>query len=657
MGLANAVLTSAQKSAGATGVLGITPGGSATRPDGTPFQAGSLSIQVLLSNSGTGAASANVALIQAALTSAKNAGGGTVELFGSGVCYTNATLVISSGTTLRLQDCLRLTLTGGTAKNMLVNENWNSPLKAVSSVSTADGKTVTVVFPAAHGFSVGAPFFLIGCVPDAYNGVWSVKSVSTTAVANDTLTYTLSSHLGTENPAITSPATVNPAYSTTTYFGTTTILACAADENITIEGGIWDAQNGSNGGTNYLTFGWYLRRIANLKIRSVDWRNCRNPIVPCNIYGGSYDNIVCRNIGSLIQNSGSCRSISIGTLRGDAWDDHTTFLIGDWAGYADVSNGVLYGDMSDISVAVLQLQNGYRFTKLVGQSNFRFGTVSFGKLQGRAGLGAAAAISIQDDTGCTLMSGATGAAGTQIDHIRFGEVIYRDAIGGRVMAISQATVGKLSVGMFDVLMGNVTGAVGISITGGANIGTIDIDTLMVSAAAYSSLVYGLLQDAAIGTINIRNFVPKNIGHGFIQGTNASTGTAIQIGTHNTINCGQGVVIKKNSTVLMIDKAIRNGYQSSPWLQLDGNTEVNIPSGYGLYSTDAFGGSASSIALKNCAGIGVDVGRTGIARQQGAVAYHRTATARGTLVDGNLVVCDSTGTTGSWHQMAIPTNVY
>lgn len=598
-------------------------------------------------------ATLNTALIQAGLDL-----GGLVQIpSGLGDVYINGTLTIKSNTELVVGAGTRIRLTGG-GKNMLVNTNWNATMKAVTSVTSADGKTATVVFPSAHGFAVGSYFFLIGCVPDAYNGVWPVKSVSTTSVANDTLTFTLSSHLGTEAPAITTPATVNAGYSTTTYMGTTSILASAADANITVRGGSWYWDIVANSAAvNYGNFGMYLRRIANLTLRDMFWESCRNPIVPANIYGGYYDNIACRNVGSLIQNSGSARGISIGTVRGDAWDDHTTFLIGDYPGYAEVTNGVMYGDMDEIVVDTVLGENAYRFIKLVGQANFKFGSVSIGKCTGRTPLGAAAAFTFQDDTGITTMVGVAGGAGTYCEALTIDEITSRDPCGARGISIQNGTINTLAIGKFNMPMSTVAGSVGLAVSDSATVNVCNIGDFVVSCASYSGNPYGILQDAAIGVINIGRLYAKNVGYAYIQGTNATTNTEINVNQFITVNCGQGLVTKKNGAWINIAYAERNGYQSSPWIQLDGNCDVNIPTGRGLTGTDAFGGSATSKNIRNCAGIAIDVGGTGVQRTAGAIAYYNSGSARGTLVVNNLVVCDATGAANSWKQISDTTKTY
>jgi hypothetical protein len=641
------------------------PGGSVNDDgrSGTPptslVSGAEISVAGLVGNS-TAAATANITAIQAALSAINlvTVMGGTVTIpAGLGDVYVNATAVIGSFTELVVGVGTRIRLTGG-AKNMVVNKNWNAPMQAVSSVTSTDGKTVTVQYPVAHGYAVGSYVFIIGCVPDTYNGVWKVQSVSTTSVANDTLTYSLSNHLSTEVPLITSPATVNPAY-TTALGGTTTILSSQADAFITIRGGRWYWDTAANTGapSPYLAFGMYLRRIANLTIRDTDFESCRNPFVPANIYGGYYDNLTCRNIGSLIQHSGSCRGIKIGVVRGDAWDDHTTFLIGDGTNLADITNGVYYGDMDEIDVDLVQAENAYRWIKLVGQSNFKFGSVRIGRVQGRSGLGAAAMVSIQDDATLTTMAGATGATGTYIESVTIENLSTRDPAQCHLLDIQNATINNLSTPEFYALLHSTTGTVGISITNGATVGTWSGNNITMSCAAYSGNAFGIFQDATIKSMHIKSITMTNVGYPVIQGTNIGTAGSMSIGELNTINCGQGVVIKKGGTKLYIGNAIRNGYQSSPWLQLDGNADVDIPCGRGLLATDAVGGSAGNKAFHNFIGIGVDVGGTGIVRQANALGVHVAGTARGTLVSNSVVCCDSTAAANSWKQLTNTANIY
>jgi|WetSurMetagenome_2_1015567.scaffolds.fasta_scaffold00310_32 hypothetical protein len=55
-------------------------------------------------------------------------------------------------------------------------------------------------------------------------------------------------------------------------------------------------------------------------------------------------------------------------------------------------------------------------------------------------------------------------------------------------------------------------------------------------------------------------------------------------------------------------------------------------------------------------IAIDVGATGVSRTAGA-KLKNTAAGRGTLVQNELVVCDTTAAANSWHQVTVPTNVF
>ena len=432
-----------------------------------------------------------------------------------------------------------------------------------------------------------------------------------------------------------------------------------ADYNISIDNLIFDANVSNQTANDYNLFGVYLRRVSGLSITNCLAKNCRDGFVINNCYDVCEDNLSGENVGTLVQHTGSGGRIAIGKVSGMSWDDHLSFLIGDYPNFADVTNGTYLGDFDGINIAGVNAKNSYRLLKLTGQTGFRFSSFYCGSLVGRSALGGAAVLSIGDDSGIQTMAQATGATGTTIGGMSFGAIVV-DTPGGAAPVIGISAPGGADNISIDTIsltnMPNVAGTTGVTLSGA--ITEFNVGKITVSASVYSSSIYGvvLATGSNVVDVNVGILSAININIPVIQSTGVTAGN-INIDKLVTKNCGIGLQTGTNGSYVNVNYAERNGYQSSPFFNLNGNCDINVPSGRGLYATDAFGGSATSKAIHNCLGIAVDVGGTGVIRQAGAMCYHKTATARGTLVTDNIVVCDATGAANSWKQLSDTTKTY
>lgn len=179
----------------------------------------------LVANSAS-AASANTAAIQAAL----NLGGVvTISQASGSIVYINDTLVIYSNTTLKISDGVMLKQVSATTKPMLRNNAYlnNKVDVAVNGLTYALSGGfyyVTVATAAAHGLVVGDYASIQWADKAGYNGVFLVDSV-----ANST-TFTYRADIKpVETPSAISSKSPNAK-----------IWVAKADQNITVEGGIWD---------------------------------------------------------------------------------------------------------------------------------------------------------------------------------------------------------------------------------------------------------------------------------------------------------------------------------------------------------------------------------------------------------------------------------
>jgi hypothetical protein len=211
-----------------TGTLGTSsqvstfPG---TVSAGTSVVSTLVSTVALIYNS-TAAATANTAAIQGALNQAT--GGGQVYIPGApgSLVYTNSTLVIYSGTTLRVAPGVSIIHPSEPGVNTLVNYAYTQIANATAVTLTTPTNTSLPVAWTAHGLNIGDYIYLFGGTPSAYVGVFRVISVTD---ANNIVVAMW------RNAAGVSPS------------GSFTALKC--DTKIHIEGGIWDYGAGNTAGS------------------------------------------------------------------------------------------------------------------------------------------------------------------------------------------------------------------------------------------------------------------------------------------------------------------------------------------------------------------------------------------------------------------------
>jgi hypothetical protein len=125
-----------------------SPFGAYLEPGELPSALAGVGIIVPVTIGDVNAASANVASIQAALDA-----GGTVNVAGSGVAYTNATLRIGPNTNLVISPQLTIRQTPNTRLSMLRNKASYATQSAVTLSWTA-GRILTIAWP-SHGLSPG----------------------------------------------------------------------------------------------------------------------------------------------------------------------------------------------------------------------------------------------------------------------------------------------------------------------------------------------------------------------------------------------------------------------------------------------------------------------------------------------------------------------
>lgn len=196
--------------------------------------------------SGTGAASSNVSLINAALSA-----GGLIQITKPGTYYFNNTLTIPSKTEFYIGPGVTLrAVTGGPAGTLafpaIVNTNYNSTPITVTSITAAGIPntspntnylvSVTVTFASAHGISAGGYVQIKGDGYDLYNGVWEVYTVP----SSTTLTFIMSISGGSTTIPPNAASAVASASQTVATPGvfTTAANTFVAGQAVTLSGSI-----------------------------------------------------------------------------------------------------------------------------------------------------------------------------------------------------------------------------------------------------------------------------------------------------------------------------------------------------------------------------------------------------------------------------------
>lgn len=589
-------------------------------------------------------AAANVTKLQAALDQ-----GGDVYFIGRGIAYINAPLVIGSNTNLIIDEGLILTNALDAPGNMLVSSqfaawsaNGNAAYSSVSLDWTA-GNSVQVTWE-AHGLNHGDSFVVGGADQSYYGGVFQVDSV----VDANNFTYT----------PIMQPLAAP----------TGTVLAMKANRNIRVRGGQFNYNNPSVGGPGTQSFAIAMAFVQGLLLEDLQVSNAAKYCIAL----GAVRDAVVRRLHAPITASdgikcyGPANNVLVDGTSGVFGDDVCSFHNIENDGGFTQYNFTLGGDIigcrgqnldgkSPTSIAVMY----------VVTSGGKMIDVGFDGVHGYAGN---TVLRIDGDSGpCSglyfknvdaLGGYMLNVQNTKIDVLTLENIalnIGTDNTGPALAILPDATIGTLAIkspctlldGMppqssntYLAINGTVTNVTfddacfegdanwlaAITVNSGSTVGQVNINGGVYTAPFYAVQ----LQNGALGApqVSVSGALLNLAGvlDSFISGSLSVRDCNIVV-AYNGILRTEGT----DTTTQLSMSGNQIGDVAPTWVDTGTGTTV-IPKGFD---------------------VPIDIG----AVPRTAGAYCTANADQGTIVAGNLVVCDASNAAGSWHQLSDPSLVY
>ncbi|WLB49248.1 hypothetical protein QIH93_15140 [Bradyrhizobium ottawaense] len=595
----------------------------------------------------TSSAAANFTKLQAALTA-----GGNVQFIGSGVAYINAPLVIGSNTSLTVDPNLTIKQASGGNTNLVRSACYNRAWNTVT-VSWTSGLTATVTWT-GHGRSVNEPVWLRGTArttDSAFFGIFNIDSV----VDDNNFTVKLY-----RTPAA-SPS------------GTTECKL--ADENISIEGGIWDynmAQNGSGTfsnlhaiilagirglvvqdihGTNVSKFILCAGAVRNFLVDGIRALSTNSDAVKC--YGPAFDGLVCRVRGETGDDAASLQS-----------QEPSAFSGYDFTGGGDI----LSCRISDVDVSTT---NTTTAAVLYTRGGFYHDGIQFDKITNRVGYdvrvesaqssetGVVGSVSISDVSwvapqNIPISLGFT-ANNLSIDNVRIGNFMGPlNAPTGTAInlinVLAQTTIGDMTVNG-----GKLTSArADLFVNAAGTVKEMNVRGVTSLSSNNNGRLVTLVSGSAVSKLNVEgNYINGTDNAVVIQSGVTNTPDITLRDNNITALCGINAsasfkaFVAGNKTATMTNGFIRgNGAAVVGTITSAGGNTVPT----GKYVVKVNGGETINLQAWD---FQVDV--TAIARFDGGYCYNTNAAA-GTLGAAGNVMCQGTAA-NSWRLCGDPTKQY
>lgn len=590
-----------------------------------------------------GAAAANVTRIQALLNA-----GGNCELIGSGIVWINDRLQIGDNTNLKVDPRLEIKAAVGTNKQLLVSKcylaSWNS-----ATLSWTAGLEATLTLT-AHGLSKGDYVWVrgtSGTTDTAYFGTFHVKSVT-----------------DADNVVVALRALPEASVSGT-------IQAKRANNNISIDGGLWNfnyaAGNGS--GDNENLFGMVIAGVANLQLRNIRATDTAKYCI-CIAAISGFD---IANCSTFATNSDGLKIYGPswdGTVRGwkgDCGDDATSVQTEESAAFARY-NFAGGGSCLNITLEDIAVATQASCCSIYPDPDHRTDGITVKR-----------PTQLRKDNGSTIRidSGEAGIIGTlrlvdcmhehadsqygiiitnsvevknlEIDGLIGSKADHTNITPGLIIT-STAKVHRLTVRRFQSI--NKRGAYNIYLTGTATVDLIEVDESYCegSGGTFGTLI--AVQGATVGDIAVKNsrflnftrivdLISGTVGRVLLENLsgNVTNGLQAAISTKATFKGnrltvgGQGMLRANGASVVV-------------GVKTDGCNELVA----GAWFTKVNGAETLNVEGDD---IAVDIST--IARFDGGHCYNVNA-ALGTLAAAGRVTCQGTAS-GSWHRLDTPALVY
>lgn len=673
-------------------------------PDGTDqsLSGGGASLtEVAVSSANS--ATTNTSLLQAALNNS-----GTIRVVGSGEILINSPLVIKSNTHLSLSANTTIKLAANADCNLLVNENWQSPMFNISTLTLANfaisqGRTSKFTFstPLPHNYAVGDYVLIKGDTTDTMTGVHVVREV----INSTRLVIYINTWVndGTQGGVTTIPTPAG------------TITCQKADGNILIEGGYWDYNitNQPVAADSYKHMGINLCKVGYLTVRDVRVSAAAYSIWIQNVYGAKFLNVRCDSTRDGIHISGPCRRILIDGIHGMTYDDiiaytgdgravggsDPLFQLNYNVGASTVSylptsdaNG---GELIGLTIRNVMMQHQQLRMLIAPKGGLECSGILIDGYTNQQIGGTAAMLLISNEDNSTnnvieditirnvrlannvgtnsnnvpiIVSGSTGKIRIKkllIDNVTMGKGAAMKANSTLVSVENGASFDSITIR--DCALNYQIGAGEASIirmiaTTADPSGNVLIENIKIAGTAGDT--GGLYFAAHLAGVNVNSITLRGCEFGLVA-IALSTYTAANLKTPITLeSCilngakafytGSAVMSMKliNCKVISATQGILNLFGSTPntyniWIQ-------NLQYGGGY--TDAI---INNMTVDSCnlkladSTVRVDVTKLNRVGSAGVMCIHNGGTAAGTIVNNNLVVCDTTGVAGSWKQVSNP----
>ena len=413
----------------------------------------------------TSKAPANWVAIQSAFNNQ-----GIVRLTVPGVIWVDTTLIIRSHTKLEIGPLTTLKLTGGTARNLIINQAFASPVFTNITSLTASGNYVTVT-SAGHPFTVGQWVNVEGVGALGYNGTHRIA-------AADANTYSYYSPL--------TPTNLAPAVYTGPIQdgGTWVMRATPADVNIRITGGgtiDWNGQNQTFPPT-IATYGVILHRVYAPHVEDVWLKNAlKYAICVAGSAGLRARAVRLDTLSDGFDVMAPTFNAQISGVSGSSGDDFVSILCGDTQ-----KKTFSVGDVVDVSVQDIDSQGPTSMCaiKLAGCAPFIFDEVHGRNIGGTGRINAS--VAIIDDV--DMVGGLIGNVSFHnISRRLSGTTYYGEMLNMRMTGSAR----KISVsGTY-----NGTSVAAVRVDPGVTLGQLDVDVQCEVAATGLPLVQ------ILGTVN------------------------------------------------------------------------------------------------------------------------------------------------------------
>jgi hypothetical protein len=607
---------------------------------------GGIDFPVLMGvNNGVESAASNTGIIQTQLSS-----GGVAGIYTSGVVYISDTLIQSSGSHLVIGPNTTLKMTSGVNKTLVSNAALLTAFATVT-VSWSAGNLATVTW-AGHGLAVGDAVWLRGVAGTSqsqYSGVFRVLSVSGNNVTLLLRRRPTAAPAGVYEAKKADQHVRLTAHGTIDYNATQNASATGSNTISVVYGGVDGLKVD---GANFADTKKYcicVGAVTSFEISNIYAPNAASDGVK--VYGPAFDGEVAGIRGRYNDDlcsiqpqeaapyaqydytgGGDCINIAVKDINGESSNAALFVLYSSANQYAD--NIEVDGVAGRSAAQHVKMYSG------VGYSNCRVGRVRLANIQWQSEsdretivFDASQTFKLLEIDGL-LGSEVAGVAGATKSPIQFSsggvDVLkikgLRGFIGANIPFINFS--GTFSCAIVDVGDYQVAGSSAGTLIKLGGTGT----ARSVSVKDGKATTLAKMVDVGSGVTSVPNIQIESGDINAASVVEANAACTINLRGGSRFTASTGVIRATGTGTAVAVTSSGNTLASGNWISQTGTPAVSV----------------------NASDITADV--TTLARTPGATVYN-TNTAAGTLAAAGRVLCDASGTSGSWKLMTDPTKSY